>query len=206
MIGEALTARTCRQLQIRQSSAGCLRMAHSTLESLEFDSCQSSNQALAANTIFMGQLTAMTRLELSDFAYSSSDVQSQLVIQNPSLDFTSLRRLDLQELVLLECYNLELGLFDHRAFPSLLRLHIVDSDARQNKISCSPLVTRQLAECGRVVIGMRQLTQPSGSCSLFSWGMRCELASWHSDDYCPGSMTSSSVGTPTGPLQLWRRP
>lgn len=176
------------------------------MQSLEIDLKWTTGILLTRETRLIGQLTSLTRLEMHAYAFSSihPDGPRQTMAYS-SVNLAALRALPLRELVLLNCQNLEIGLFEHGALKSLQKLHILDSQKRQAVVAEQPAVVSQLVSCARTVLSLPQLTQLSGSCALFSLAMGSELSTWQQIKYRQGLVTTNNVGGVSG-LRVWLKP
>ena len=152
----------------------------------------------------LARFTALIRLELSDWKRA----------EDKSLK--ALRRLNLQELVLLSCPLLELQLFVPFALQQLRRLHIEDSTGANKIDMVDTHKERQLRldrkstleESGKAVFQLPELHQLSGMCSLFQIGMKEGLRSWKEAECPEGTMLldSSCHKCHVDWLRLWIKP
>ena len=180
-------------------------MATDRLECLDIDLSQADDSLLAQALNFIGQLTALTRLELHAFPFSPTRVAPHHDIANPALDLASVCALPLHKLARLHCYNLELGVIVPGALTCLRKLHVMEDQERQESVSADPVVREQLGACGRILLVMTNLSQLSSSCEMCSSGMGNELAVWRKYDYMPDMMTKH-IGKGLAQLHIWWRP
>ena len=170
-----------------------LKLANPELQCFECSLHTTPGVTLTQVVDHIGTLTNLTRLELHAFIYEQT------------INVRPLHSLPLRELVLLDCQNLEAKLLMPGSLTSLQKLHIAESDERQTAISQQPDVMPQLRECGKAVLSLPDLTQLSGSCALFSFGMVEDLSSWQHSAYTKGLMTTNDGDVPDG-LGIWIRP
>ena len=135
-------------------------------------------------------LTGLTRLELASYPCIA--------------DFSPLHGLGLVELVLIDCPYIPQGMFSRGAFTSLQKLHIADQDQipssedfhrdLQTPGCDGYMVAHQLLHLGGIVLGLPNLRQISGICSLLMLGIADALSAkgWHKGPYEYRSMTKLS--------------
>lgn len=162
----------------------------------------------------LDRLTGLTRLELLSLGRVEKD----------SLD--ALRHLELQELVLLNCNELERELFvraPEREFwrpgpkrspmQALKKLHIEDSKWSEDRAEDDDrqlAIARQikLEKAADVVLQLPKLRQLSGLCRLFDAAMGQGLRSWVEAECPDGTMVThkSQHRCRRGCLKVWYRP
>ena len=135
-------------------------------------------------------LDRLTRLELVGYEISQTDGT-----------LLAIRGMRLQELVLLNCYEMELKLLAPGSpsdfLTSLRKLHIEDPAA----LSYQPKITqrvpvrkrKQLEEVGLALFQLPELRQLSGWCDLFAIGMRQGLRGWSESSYSEGLMVTDKI-------------
>ena len=177
----------CRSMRLSGSDSRLLHLAGPDLEALNCDEGQFSITQQAWWTI--GGFTALTRLKLQNGFL-------------PTYFAASIRMLPLQELVLIDCSQLDFSMFRREAPSSLRRLHI-------EKNNFDPGYPRiewkyDLAEYGSVQCRLPNLHQISGTRGRLQQGMQDLLATWHYQPYSNGLMTAH--GHESYGLGLWTRP
>ena len=129
-------------------------------------------------------LTGVTRLELLE---RNDDADNSIQI---------LRRLQLQELVLIDCRGMAQRLFVPGALTTIKRLHIERSHVISEEHMIEGQADRRqqvrqgLEAVGDVIFSLPNLYQVSGTCTLFLIGMRQGLKSWMEADFIEGTMVS----------------
>lgn len=168
----------CRRLKLWDTDSTVSTLVGNKLHCLEIDLFWKDNAVHRRAVQKIGACTALTRLELSD-------------VRSDGADFAAVRKLPLQELVLLHCQNMEVALLVPGALLLLEKIHIEDSDKKKQRLSRKPELMEKLAVCGEVVVGLPRLLQLSGSGMLFSIAMKGLLEKWHVAEYSDGSITTS---------------
>ena len=185
-----------RRLRVWRSGSALLDLASDRLESLECGLRPSfSIKKVRVEAVRkMGAFSALTRLELSEFRPAWAD-------------FAAVRKLPLQELVLLHCQNLEVELLVPGALLSLRKLFIRDFGMRRRKVSRQPEMMEKLAVCSQDLLSLPCLFELLGSAVLFN-SMDGVLEKWHVNDYRKGSMTISGLDWSARPfrLKVWTKP
>ena len=134
----------------------------------------------------LARLVELTRLELVQ--------QDQISYSQAAL--IALRGLRLQELVLLNCHEMELKLLLSvpGALTTLRKLHIEDPAALSYQPeTCEPLPCgkqKDLKSVGAAIFGLPELQQLSGWCDLFAIGMRHGLRRWKKSAFPEGFMVT----------------
>ena len=147
----------------------------------------------------LARLTDLTRLELTDWAAGEDD------------SVIALRGLGLQELVLLDCTDLELELFEPHALQKLEKMHIEDSKRTNESDLDRQYVQdyeRELEDSATAVFRLPSLHQLSGMCALFETSMSQGLKSWKESDCPEGTMVTdkSYHRCCVESLKLWIKP
>ena len=123
-------------------------------------------------------LTSLTKLELNKW--------------QDWFDLEPLQVLPLEELVMIDCNNLEIDLFEHGALTALRKLHIEDScwkfktdlDGFVVHGQYTEAFTQQLQQVGEIIMALPHLQQVSGACSLYKLGIMEEmLQTWRMSEY-----------------------
>ena len=172
-----------------------MTLAGNSLWSLECRLKTEDDKSFRSALKKIGSFTALTRLELSDFRPAGAD-------------FAAVRKLPLQELVLVGCQNLEIHLIVPGSCTSLRKLHIEDSDRRKLKVSRQPEMMEKLAVCSRHLQSLPHLHQLSGSGVLFNFVMRGVLEKWHVAEYSTNYMTTNILDrfANESRLRVWTKP
>ena len=174
---------------------GPLRLASDQLESLSIKDDSDLNLGWDARLPELLRLTGLTRLVLIQWDYDEMSLHSVEV----------LRQLHLQELVLLDCHQLELDIFIPGALTSLRKLHIEETtsifingeeegqlyiDNRQDEpvVQSNVQISKEVAEA---VFSLPELFQLSGLCNLFAMGMKEGLRNWEEAPLLEGFMVPS---------------
>ena len=186
----------CRILKLWSSDSSLMVSAGDSLENLECKLATENDQQFRSALKKVGTFTALTRLELPDF-------------RSAGAEFAAVRRLPLQELVLLYCQNLEVELILPGALLSLRKLHIEDYDTRKQEISEHPGMMERLGVCSRTLLSLPHLYQLSGSGVLFCAAMKDVLQTWHVAEYQEGSINVDLMNRGSAieaRLRVWIKP
>ena len=191
----------CRSLKLEALSIdSLLRLAYEDLQSLSLQ----KNHSFRPDPPCLqkvASLTKLTRLELKGLSKSSDE------------EIAALRNLQLQELVLLNCADLDLKLFVPGALTTLRKLHIenvnivpIGSHHMMNEILLDE-ERDKLKAVGEIVFQLGELSQISGWCNLFKVGMRQGLREWNAADLPTGIMVSNTEMhcCPLRYMQLWTK-
>ena len=152
----------CRTLNSNTCDDIMLAAAGPKLENLSLNGgwWGKDSEELPASEI--GRLNALTKLEIRHYLATNQT------------DLRPLHGLRLKELSLLDCTNMEAGLFKAGAFPALEVLHIEESEPSPGdtvRLPSSEVASElQLEEAGKVVLSLPKLRQLSGnSKALHAW-------------------------------------
>lgn len=175
-----------------------LDLAHGNLKSLSLLDPMHHNKK--PRLPHLSQLTGLTRLELEELL--------------PQHYLEPLRGLALQELVLINCEETELKLFDHKRempMPTLRKLHIEDTKIHGDlaEVFGTIAMTRKwkrLERIGRPMFQMPELIQVSGWCNLFLIGMRQGLEAWQEAKAPVGTMVTENHHVATPLMTVWTKP
>lgn len=135
----------------------------------------------------IGGFTALTRLELQNLGFTTSDIAAPI------------RTLPLQELVLVDCKGIELSIFMRGALTSLRKLHL------EQDYWCPAWHETYdwQEECNNVLRSLPHLHQISGS-RLFCGAIVPDT--WHWQYYPEGLMTAEAVYRRNPTLALCIKP
>ena len=178
-----------------------LDLAHEDLPSLSLRDYQGSiydSQSLRK----LASLTELTRLELKALTTDNEE------------EVGALRYLQLQELVLINCPDLEWRLFVPGALTRLRKLHIENEDCiaignyRMRNSLLLDKKREQLKAAGEIVFQLGELSQISGLCNLFVAGMRQGLGEWDVAALPEGTMVSDTAThcCPINLMKIWSKP
>lgn len=183
-------ALSCRTLEVHEMSneGSFVRLAGPQLQSFSSRPKPQLSHASLPDRRSIAAMTSLTRLELIDFGGEFDGV-----------DVAQLQQLRLRELVLIDSPHMPQALIADDSLIALERLHIDEGGFPMEERSfyedlCDPNAAgheraQELHQLGSTVQGLPNLTQVSGHCSLFAFGMSDALLHWEKSEYVPGSLT-----------------
>ncbi len=158
-------------MKLRKSDLQLLDLAPESLQSLSFQASSSSEEhrrQLRPDNFY--KLTGLTQLQLVNEAL---DIDANC---------SPLQRLDLQELVLIDCPRADRAILAPGAFRGLEILHIDGCDAERGSpdydSDASVLEESEQIRIGSILRGMPHLKQLSGRSDLFQSGLAGFMEGW----------------------------
>ena len=207
----AVSAMSCRSMALVRTAPGLLGLASDQLESLSIIDDPGRKLGWDARLPELLRLTGLTRLVLIHWDSKKISLHSLEV----------LRQLHLQELVLIDCQEMELDLFTPDALTTLQKLHVEEPSSIFNWHENGQLPLdimqrqpvelagmRRSKEVAEILFQLPNLYQLSGLCNLFAMGMKEGLRNWEEASLLEGFMVPSKGyhRCSLRKLKVWTKP